>query len=523
MKRFKLVLAVMLCVLSCFFFLAGCGSDQGNGKDSGEDTEAGGVKYREELDVIIDNTKIAILDPHSPAAGTSSATWAVQMIYDTLVADLGDGQFGPDLATRWETEDWQHFTFHLRDDVYFHNGEKLTAADVVYTVERAKENPGSAGHDKLSIVESVQAVDEHTVEMTLQSVNVEFLYYISDSRASILNQKAIEADPEKGTWIGTGAWTVSDFASNEYVVLEANENYWGEIPKTKKMTLKYVAEESTRLMQLENGEAQVCFSINANDYDYVESQTDKFVTFPFTSNNNSYIAFNMNDPICGDLNFRKAVASAIDREEMVASAFNGYGEVNTLGTFWGFRTEFKNENIPIIPKDLEKAKEYLAQSNYNGETVEIVSAIPDLIKTAQIVQAQLAEIGINTTIKETDPPGISAYATYADNKAQMIVYVGGISLNAGSTKAYFYPYGSYNRASYKNDEVIALYDLAVSQADPAEREATYHKIQEIVAEDLPYINLMNTTFLVCCAKGVEGLKLSNLAYHDLTYMYMIEE
>lgn len=117
---------------------------------------------------------------------------------------------------------------------------------------------------------------------------------------------------------------------------------------------------------------------------------------------------------------------------------------------------------------------------------------------------------------------MSAYATYADNKAQMIVYTGGISLNAGSTRAYFYPYGSYNRASYKNDEVTALYDLAVTQADPQEREATYHRIQEIVAEDLPYINLFNTVFLVCCTKGVEGLKLSNLAFHDLTYMYMVE-
>ena len=524
MKRIKLVLAVVLCVLSCLFFLAGCGggsSDEG-GEKAGGATETGSGKIRDELVVIIDNTKIPVLDPHNPSATSSSSAWAFIMMYDTLVADLGDGKFGPELASSWETEDWQHFTFHLRDDVYFHNGEKLTADDVVFTIERAKENPGSAGYDKLSHVASVQALDEHTVELALESVNVEFFYYISDPRAGILNRKAVEADPEKGSWVGTGAWTVSDFASNEYVVFEANENYWGEVPKTKKMTLKYVAEESTRLMQLENGEVQVCFSINANDYDYFKDQPDKFVTYPFTTNNNSYVGFNMNDPICGDLNFRKAVASAIDREEMVLAAFNGYGEVNTLGTYWGYKTEFKNEKIPIIPKDLEKAKEYLAQSNYKGETVEIVAAIPDLIKTAQVLQAQLAQIGINTTIKETDPPGMSAYATYADNKAQMIVHTGSIAFNAGSMKAWFYPYGSNNRVSYTNEEVAELFDLAVTQIDPAEREATYHRIQEIIAEDIPFINLMNTVFLVCCEKGVEGLKLSNLAFHDLTYMYMIE-
>ncbi|NLZ32069.1 MAG: ABC transporter substrate-binding protein [Firmicutes bacterium] len=513
MKRVKLFLAVILSVLACFFLLPGCGGEKGD--------ETGTGTIRDELVVIIDNTKIAVLDPHNPAASSSSTAWAFHMIYDTLVKEE-DGQFYPDLATSWNTDDWKHFTFQLRDDVYFHNGEKLTADDVVFTVERAKENPGSAGYDKLAIVESARAIDEHTVELVLESVNVEFLWYLSDPRASILNREAVEADPDKGTWIGTGAWTVSEFASNEYVVLEANENYWGEKPKTKKMTLKYVAEESTRLMQLENGEAQVCFSINANDYSYVESQPDKFVTYSFTTNNNSFIAFNMNDPICGDINFRKAVAHAIDREAMVASAFNGYGEVNTLGTFWGYRTEFKNTDIPIIPRDLDKAKEYLAQSKYNGETIEIVSAIPDLIKTAQIVQAQLAEVGIKTTIKETDPPGMSAYASYADNKAQMIVYTASCGLNGGSMKALLYPYGSSNRASYNNEEVARLFDLAVTQPDPKEREATYHRIQEIVAEELPYINLLNTVFLVCCAKGVDGLKLSNLAFHDLTYMYMVE-
>jgi len=115
MKRVKLVLAIILCVLSCFFLLPGCSGDEGS--------ETGEGEIREELVVIIDNTKIAVLDPHNPAAGTSSATWAFQMMYDTLVKEE-DGQFYPELATSWDTDDWQHFTFQLSDDVYLGNTPK---------------------------------------------------------------------------------------------------------------------------------------------------------------------------------------------------------------------------------------------------------------------------------------------------------------------------------------------------------------------------------------------------------------
>src|SRR5690554_6433672 len=108
MKRVKLVLAVILSVLACFFLLPGCGGEKGD--------ETGTGTIRDELVVIIDNTKIAVLDPHNPAASSSSTAWAFHMIYDTLVKEE-DGQFYPDLATSWNTDDWKHFTFQLRDDV----------------------------------------------------------------------------------------------------------------------------------------------------------------------------------------------------------------------------------------------------------------------------------------------------------------------------------------------------------------------------------------------------------------------
>jgi peptide/nickel transport system substrate-binding protein len=542
MKRIKHSFKVILAIVICLSLLAACGGGStSTGSGSGpapattesknvDITEKGSVtvggeatedaKLKEELTVIIDNNKIAVLDPGNTASSTNTTTWAFLLMYNTLVTEE-NGEILPELATSWKTDDCKHFTFKLRDDVYFHNGDHFTAKDIVYTVNRAKESTGTIACDKLSCVESMNIVDDYTIEITLNNVNVDFLLNLGDPRTGILNQRAIEADPEKGPWIGTGAWKVSEFSSNNYVTFDVNEKYWGELPKTKRLNLKYVAEESTRLMQLENGEVQVAFSINPADFPYLESD-DRFDTYSYTINNCAYLGFNINDPITGDINFRKAVASAITRADMVTAGRNGYAVEPDSGTFWGFNTQYKNTDIPLIPYDLEAAKKYLSQSSYKGEPVEIVAAFSDFIKNAQVIQEQLAKIGINVIIYETDAPGIAAYAKYTDNKCQMVAYTGTWLSNASSCRPYFYPGATYNRVSYKNDEVTKLLDLAQTQTNEAEREATYRKIQEIVAEDIPYLNLYNITHVIGCLKGVGGMKLSNNSWHDLTYIYMVE-
>lgn len=106
-------------------------------------TAGSGQKYAEHMEVIIDNTQIAAINPIGSGGPGSATGWVYKMVYDTLVVWSPDGDYLPGLATSWESEDWKTITFHLRDDVYFSNGEKFTSADVVFTIESALENPGS--------------------------------------------------------------------------------------------------------------------------------------------------------------------------------------------------------------------------------------------------------------------------------------------------------------------------------------------------------------------------------------------
>ena len=564
MKKGKRVISTLIVLIMCLSLLAACGSNNSEGNtdnnaspsssdnSSSNNTSSSSsapatssapsssspsqpqsdltvlppaeedVKYADEIDVIVDNNAIVIIDPFIPAGNTPPTFWTFTMIYDTLVVRAGDGAYGPRLATSWETSDAQTYLFHLRDDVTFHNGEKFTADDIVFTIGKAVEAVGTTTNGIWSLIETVNVIDPYTIEFILNGVNVDFLDRLAQPIAGIVNEKAMNEDPDNGTWIGTGPWMVSEFATRDYTVLVRNDNYWGDLPLTKKLTLRYVPESSTKLMQLENGETDVCFSIDPADLPLVEADTDRFSTFRTVYNNCHNIGFNMDHPICGNYDFRMAVISAINREEVALAACGDYGVPETEGTFCGYATEFRNSSIPIVPYDLDAAKAYLEASPYNGETLEISCAIVENITAAEVIQQQLAKIGITTTINQMDPPALGAYTRYGESQAEIFVNIGGNTGSAASLRNIFYPGGSFNAASYNNPEVNDLLDLAATQFDVNARRDTYMRIQELIAQDPPRFTLFYLVCVVSAIKGVGGMKLANdTPFFDLTYIYKI--
>ena len=476
------------------------------------------VKFATDMDLIIDNNKIAVINPFLSASNNSPTCWVFNLIYDKLVYGLGEGEYGPGLAKSWETDDWQSFTFHLRDDVDFHNGEHFTAEDVIYTITMAQDSIGAPIYDRWSRVVTATASDPYTLDIVLDDVDVDFFYNISQPQAGIVNQKAIDADPDFGTWIGTGCWYVTNFIENDSVKLARNDNYWGEKAITERMTLRFVPEMATKLMQLQNGETDVCFSLDPVDMPMIEADTENYVCYKYTYNNCDLIGFNMDDPICSDWNFRMAVISALDKEEITIAACGDYGLPETEGTLYGFGTEFRNHDIPVVPYDVDKALEYLDASPYNGEEIEIATAIITNIIATEVIQEQLSRIGIKTRINQMDPPGMGAYAGYGNNQSQMIMYVGPQTLSAASYRNLYYPGAGYNRVSYNNPEVTALLDLAPTVTDVNERRDLYMHIQEIIAEDPPYFNLFWLVQMAACVKGVGGMVLPADSYFDLRYI-----
>lgn len=193
-----------------------------------------------------------------------------RLTHDSLVYPNEEtGKIEPRLAKEWTWVDDRTIEFKLRDDVVFHNGEKLKASDVVFTMERGRDL-GTTISVKLVGLTACEAVDDTTVRMELEAPNVDWLYTLSVAHMGIVSEKALADDPEEGGKIGTGAWMVDSYVPSDYVKVVRNDQYWGELPKSESITLKYMPENSARLIALQNGEIDVCLNPNNNELHFIE-------------------------------------------------------------------------------------------------------------------------------------------------------------------------------------------------------------------------------------------------------------
>ena len=239
-------------------------------------------------------------------------------------------------------------------------------------------------------------------------------------------------------------------------------------------------------------------------------ENDDYLIFPLIMNNPQGMSFNMLHPITGDRNFRMAVIHAIDRADYATVAAGdwawGVSDDNGGESMWGYATAFR-KFIPVYGYNPELAKQYLADSVYNGESIELTAAISTNLKGAEIMQQQLAAIGIDSYINETDTAGLNAQFRTAEHN----IIVHGITFTyaAGSANHVFIPGGSQNRGSYDNPEVTRLLQEAAVTLDPAVREALYHEAQDIIAYDMPFSPLIWRLNGIVGTRGVGGLILPN--------------
>ena len=467
--------------------------------------------------IILTEQPLNILDTLHPAGTGSSNRTIYSMLYDKLF-DIVEGEYIPQLATSWEiSDDLLTYTFNLRDDVTFSNGDQFTAQSVIDTFELSRAAVGTEAFDVWRTVDTLTASDAHTLVLRQSVVDVDIMFRLSLPWASIINKRAIEADNLEGRWVGTGPFTITGFVAGDYTTLTRRDDYWRGQPPTREVTFRWVPETTARTVMMVNGEAHLNRNTAPEDMDLFLNSPD-FDVYTILANVANTIMFNMNHPICSDRNFRLAVAHALDLPAIAMTA-GGIWEVPVENaTVWGIGTEFRNNDLPLYGYDLDLARQYLADSVYNGEELELVASSVSMIRAIDMIQENLGRIGINIRLYPTDTPTLSSYAVYENNQAELIHFLNTFDMNASSARNVFYPGRTTNRASYNNPEVTDLLDRAPMIADASEREAMYRRVQEIVYEDMPYISLFVSTRIIVAKAGISGIILNRDMNHDFKFI-----
>jgi len=481
------------------------------------------AKYAESIVIMNDGVVTPVIDAFSTAGMAAQSSWIYTMITDRLIwYDESTGEFVPELATRWETSDNKTITFYLRDDAFFHNGEKCTAKDVAWTIEISREFPGSQANDRWSSVVETKIIDDYTIQIVLEKANAGFFGLICTPPCGIYNSKAYQEQPDTWTWIGTGPYKVSGFSSNEYVDLTRFDDYWGGPAPTKNVSFRFVPEEAVRPLMMKDNTFQFSLGIIPDDLSLFDGDPD-FKLLPRRLNSPISIGFNMTDPITGDLDFRKAVIYALNGYEvgLIGEGERGCSEVKE-GGMWGFSTAFRKTDIPRMNQDLDLAKQHLEASSWNGETVRIAAMPGGLGRCAEMIQEQLKQIGIPVEVQIMDQAELFTHCAYGDNKSQMFVFPS-IYDNCPFMAIYNnYMPSAMNFTSYTNPRIAELIAQAEGMVSLDDQRAAFHEIQEIVAQDLPHYPMFWKEFVDVARSNVFGYKMSNTSpNHDFRGIYML--
>jgi len=477
------------------------------------------------------------LDPHATTA--LRATRYLAMLHDNLLNRDFDGSFKPALAESYTiSPDGLTYTFKLRSGVKFHSGKAFTSADVKYTFERWLKNEKSPTRYTIQPITGVETPDPQTVILKLDKPYNILLDQIVGSYAVILNNEAVDkagANYGVTTVDGTGPYKFKEWVRQQRFVVERNPDYaWGGpvfqnqgAPNLDSVEFRIIPEDNTRIAEFEAGNIHLLVDLPPQEVERL-SAGDKVGVVKYDQLQTTYFGLNTKKGPVDDVQVRRAIGHAINRDEIVKGAFFGLGEaaVNMLAP----KTPDNLATVKDIAAtfDLAKAKSTLETAGWkagasgirekNGQQLIVPFwYINDSATTlmAQILQEQLTKAGIKLDAK---PYEETAWFAAARTGEQVGFTVGVFYENADVLRFYFYSkqQPSPNRFGYAIPELDAQMEDTLTNTDKAAVTKDYAAIQKALAEQAPALPLIHQVGTLGANKRVQGIKV-----HPSRWLYRL--
>ena len=503
MKKKILTLLAAVCLLSAVLSGCGGGSQAGTTEntDQSTNTAADGAEARAaagELNVGIAPDLDSSLDPHKTVkAGTREVMFNV---FEGLLKPDASGNLNPAVAESYTvSDDHLLYTFKLRSGVKFHNGQDVTPEDVIWSYQRCAE-PDSADIIQVAAFAGVEmyAEGDDTVCFQLQEPSNEFTSYLT---TAILPKDYTEQDTQP---VGTGPFKFVSRTAQESVVLERFDDYWGEKPELTKVTYKIIENADSILLSLQSGAVDVFAHLTTTQ---IAQLGDGFHVEEGTMNLVQALYLNNAEKPFDDVRVRQALSYAVDRQQILDLAFDGYGTLLGSSMYPAFSKYFDDSLTDYYTYNTEKAKELLTEAGYpNGfdMTITVPSNYQPHMDTAQVIVEQLKAVGINATIQ---PVTWESWVqdTYSNRQFQStVVGVDASSMTASAMLSRFVSTASNNFINYSNADYDALYAQAQACYDDEEQTAMYKDLEKNLTENAANVYIQDMADFVAVRDGLEG-------------------
>jgi peptide/nickel transport system substrate-binding protein len=471
------------------------------------------------------NTLVMIIESSptnlDPRVGVDAQSERIgELLFDALLIRDEHLNVQPGLAERWDIPDPLTYIFHLHRGVTFHDGRPLTSRDVKWTFDSLLEGKiRSTKSASYSSVDHIDTLDEFTVAFHLKEPNATLLWNLSEGASGIVPYGSLDEITRRP--MGSGPFRFLSAEQDKEIVVERNDNYWGTRARLARVRFIVVPDATTRALELRKGSADVAINALTSDTIVALEREPNLQIERAPGTVLSYLAFNLRDPTLQDVRVRQAIAYAIDRAPLLQYIWRGFAQpaLSVLPPqSWAY-----DSNVTAYPHDPEKARQMLDAAGYrprNGVRFHLTMKTSTEESTrllAAVLQQQLRDVGIGLDIRTFEFATFFADVTSGAFQLYSLRWIGGnedpdiFELCFHSNR--FPPKGA-NRGFYSNPRIDSLIDEARREPDQNVRKPLYAEVQEILAQQEPYINLWYFDNVLVHTRRVRNVTLNPSGNYD---------
>ncbi|MCI1722234.1 MAG: ABC transporter substrate-binding protein [Lachnospiraceae bacterium] len=537
-KGLRRAIALLATVTTAASLLAGCGGSSSSSTAastaaSGASSTAGGTVNAKDTLVIGSQSEISSLDLLNNDDQINNICF--KLTHETLLhfPNDGTGKMTGELAKSYEWTDDTTLRYVLKDGITFSDGSPMTADDVKYTYDCLMDPNKSSLGSYVSGLKSVEVIDDKTIDFHLTEHMAEWPINTANYPGGvIISKKAYESGEKEPYLIGSGPYVFKEWVSGDHVTFVRNDNYWDKenAGVAKEITFRFMSEDSTRVIAMENHEIDVCIKPPTNEIDNLKNAQGVTVENK-VSTRKHYLGFNLNSDFFKNQTLRQAVACAINRDDINAAAYDGNGAVQYTDLNRGLPTF--DESIGSYKYDLTRAKELMKEAGYeNGFTCNLYVASDEQWPTmASVVQAQLKEIGITVNIVETETATHKSIIkegvdSSTGNTVDMFIWRWNEDMKLDYVYGDLYSWtsdddhGSANFYHLKDDKVNSLrWDILTSE-DDATYQSKSVELQKYLDELQPEVVFCTEPFYIAYDSNLKGAYLFTGGNHDWSHAYV---
>lgn len=520
MKK-RLVAVLLTLAMSVSMIACGGGESKTEETTKTEDTEpeAGGGTFV----VPINTNSITSLTPYS-IYGSDDGQMAASPCYDPLFIVSSTG-------TRWylaksleaTSDDGCHYEMKLNEGMTWHDGEPITADDVVYTVNMLLD-PSNTGSPSQYVVYdtkpvAVEKVDELTVAITLERPYSAFESEFG--RIRLIPEHVFGGETcikdmteELNMCVGSGPFKFVEYNEGDSIVYERYDDYYREPASLDQVIIKLMPDQSAQEAALQNGEISMMRVTSQTKLDKYKAD-DNYKVYSIAEGRLNYMTFNYQCDIWKNDDARKAICLALNAEEIVTGAYGSEELAVVAKNFCSPENLYYNDEMDGYQQDIEEAKRLAKETGLTEMTLNYIyfTARPNMKETAQIVQQQLKEIGVNVEVQGLDggeffPHLFAAWrgGKTTEDTSWDLATNGMDSLNADpATKMSSWKGELIQNGFYMSDKSIDLWNRASQSIDLKEREELYKELQVAMNEDYSLYPMANTNYVMVASKEFKGL------------------